>query len=975
MRYHLHTVSDSISSNPSNADSCIDFSSDFVIAYDPAELGPGPCQFAALAHQLKLLSPNNTTVTTPLSHSDLRNQIADYLETKPTLGDNSQSELQGFVVGQTWSYYISNLRLTRTHGDHVTLQAASQILNVRILVIYSEKSSPILISPVGTDMLTIAALPLLMVGYYPEHKREHYVSIRLKSSACESDAITKILDLIHSKTNDRSNSQNDSSLPGTLPASNITEESSSIHQSSTVFVTHRVPSPGNSSQSTLLCQDSSKLETGNKKMKRYPLYKGVKLDLDHLVKEYTELEKFEAIKNSKSRVHVSCKLCNQYIDEAKKLSKNGTVPLASGVRADGDERLKRIVDHLQSEMHTACKQREKLDLEWNKSSDKHPWLKVLTAHKADLVKFLVTFAFDVYNDSLCETVSAYSWPSRSLTVLAAERLNSLMRDEGPDAALPPFIPAPSNLHYRDPTRYRDMLQSVNAVEVKRVSKMFDDCIAFSIQIDGSVNKQMEDDKFTSCRMVMQDGSLRTLFLLMHSPEQNGAHGLLESVNESLKICGHNSHKLMGITTDGESANTGKKAGLWKLLSDQLQREILTFWCCAHRSDLAAEAIIAAVPELTIWKANLLALATSFRTSKNKTKLLHTYLPQAKQFPRHHEVRFAQHQVQLIDATLCNLPGCKDVWKKLEETGDRKEKCEARGFLKTWNGKQIWMTEVMGDILSVFQTLQKQFQRDDLILCDVLTCRDSALGKLELMQRAPYPGKRESISTFKISEDGMDAPPGRGVRNDFVTTNNRNAEAIRIEIVQAAYNFLAERLNCEQDRMLKAMQDMLSARYLAQFVNNGLILSAMMFPGEDGQFTDDVCEQWKVISDVPYLPVGTDLGCSLSVRLRQLLPITTGLVQRVLAAIATLSPHSMQTERIVSHHNLIVDDHRTCMNAETVNSRLNIALNGVGTAYYDPRPAVVHFLGAKERRVREPENDIYSQRDFVKKFFRETGHFV
>jgi len=93
------------------------------------------------------------------------------------------------------------------------------------------------------------------------------------------------------------------------------------------------------------------------------------------------------------------------------------------------------------------------------------------------------------------------------------------------------------------------------------------------------------------------------------------------------------------------------------------------------------------------------------------------------------IRFAQHQVALIDTVLSNMPGCKMVWEKLEETGHRKEKAEACGFLKIWKGRQGWLTELMGDILEVFQTLQKQLQRDDLILCDLLTCRDSALRKL------------------------------------------------------------------------------------------------------------------------------------------------------------------------------------------------------------------------------------------------------
>ena len=221
-------------------------------------------------------------------------------------------------------------------------------------------------------------------------------------------------------------------------------------------------------------------------------------------------------------------------------------------------------------------------------------------------------------------------------------------------------------------------------------------VLFSIQIDGSVNKQAEDNKFVSARLVYPDSSLHTIFLAISTPQERGAKGLLEAVNVALNICGDYSNKLIGITTDGESANTGKSGGLGKLLSDQCKRQILTFRCCAYRSDLAAEAIIAAVPELQIWKTNLMAVASYFRRSALRTKLLHEIIPDARAFPKHHEVRFAQHQVQLIDAVLHNMNGCKQVWQSLSTNGDRKDKAEACGLLKTWNEKQLWMTTVMGD---------------------------------------------------------------------------------------------------------------------------------------------------------------------------------------------------------------------------------------------------------------------------------------
>jgi len=69
-------------------------------------------------------------------------------------------------------------------------------------------------------------------------------------------------------------------------------------------------------------------------------------------------------------------------------------------------------------------------------------------HNAAVVKLLVHMAFDVYNDCLYETLSAYSWPARSLTTMAANRLIAVMHDEGSDANVSTFTPAAQDLHYR-----------------------------------------------------------------------------------------------------------------------------------------------------------------------------------------------------------------------------------------------------------------------------------------------------------------------------------------------------------------------------------------------------------------------------------------------------------------------------------------------------------------------------------------------
>ena len=71
-----------------------------------------------------------------------------------------------------------------------------------------------------------------------------------------------------------------------------------------------------------------------------------------------------------------------------------------------------------------------------------------------------------------------------------------------------------------------------------------------------------------------------------------------------------------------------------------------------------------------------------------------------------------------------------------------------------------------------------------------------------------------------------------------------------------------------------------------------------------------------------LPEGSNRGCSLSVGLRQLLTVSTELVQRMFAAVRTLSSHFIQTaEMSVPHNNPVVVDKGTNITNDTVKARI------------------------------------------------------
>lgn len=93
------------------------------------------------------------------------------------------------------------------------------------------------------------------------------------------------------------------------------------------------------------------------------------------------------------------------------------------------------------------------------------------------------------------------------------------------------------------------------------------------------------------------------------------------------------------------------------------------------------------------------------------------------------------------------------------------------------------------------------------------------------------------------------------------------------------------------------------------------------------------------------------------------------LNKLVQSVLVTCPHSMITERAVKHHTLLMSDARSSMERNTINNVLVIAMNGTGTANYDPRPAVCKFLIAKERRKKKADFTLYKDCDFVKSFFR------
>jgi hypothetical protein len=111
------------------------------------------------------------------------------------------------------------------------------------------------------------------------------------------------------------------------------------------------------------------------------------------------------------------------------------------------------------------------------------------------------------------------------------------------------------------------------------------------------------------------------------------------------------------------------------------------------------------------------------------------------------------------------------------------------------------------------------------------------------------------------------------------------EAIRVEIVAAAYNFLAERLEPEQNDVITKMKKMLLANCLNEFVEGGPGASANMFFQEKKDYSQTEHVNSGIVYLLLYLKCLQTpmLAAQCQFRLRQMLCISNGTVRKVLGS--------------------------------------------------------------------------------------------
>ena len=166
-----------------------------------------------------------------------------------------------------------------------------------------------------------------------------------------------------------------------------------------------------------------------------------------------------------------------------------------------------------------------------------------------------------------------------------------------------------------------MRKIIGTQVMKKVAQCLKNCLCYSVQIDGSTDKQQVDSKFITARYApFTKVSVNTVFMGIASSTLGGAECFLDFFKSCVERAAVHIDNLVQITTDGESANSGKNTGLCRLLQRYLGRDILTVWCvCVSSIRFSIGSSTVRSAGLSVWMSNVLAVSTffSYLTSKNE----------------------------------------------------------------------------------------------------------------------------------------------------------------------------------------------------------------------------------------------------------------------------------------------------------------------------------------------------------------------
>ena len=132
--------------------------------------------------------------------------------------------------------------------------------------------------------------------------------------------------------------------------------------------------------------------------------------------------------------------------------------------------------------------------------------------------------YDVYNDSKCGTLSAWSWPSQCMARNAACATENLKGE------FLPYSPSLFDAQYTNLVHHRECLNCIADCGKEDLVKSLDQALAIAVKVDGHVDAYQTENKTVAVSYITKKGDLVTSFVSSEKPTERGAKGMLRRCN-------------------------------------------------------------------------------------------------------------------------------------------------------------------------------------------------------------------------------------------------------------------------------------------------------------------------------------------------------------------------------------------------------------------------------------------------------------
>lgn len=660
--------------------------------------------------------------------------------------------------------------------------------------------------------------------------------------------------------------------------------------------------------------------------------------------EYAKyIHSFKVQEKDRTRNFVYCKVCLKFPKIVQLHTANNKI--APITTSNGTRYRKESVEkHFMSLYHAKCKEAEKVAdcdsaIAVKGTMDVH-----ISESNKKLANHIGKLFIQVYANAQKLTSSAFSWPARYVAGEASNQFDFNSNN--------PTISLQINLQYVNPVSHLELLKTIVQSDRTEFKQKIETARAYSIHIDGSVDRKHIDKIYILLKIINSEGELETVFLGIGQKKQRGAIGLFEAtVNGIIDNVGNEIYALImsrvsSICTDGENQNTGDKHSLWVLFEKECQKyrsdlPLTKLWCSAHRLELVWGDLTAKVPEVKNALSIISSISTHFRESSMRTEELKSIAAQNQLkfvlIPKIFKIRWTEWTYKAIDSVLKSL---RAILKYCEFAGN----ATATGF-ETFltNLQSLKLIFFLADLLQIYQRHHKNVQRDDLTIVSLAKYIGSLKSSLEELQREELIGgweyhlkKDMIVESDKVVLDGIELVTANYTRS----AGSRNFQEIRSEIIKTAIDMIENRF-MPDEQLMQIIQPFI------EFNENCNIEQIHATFGTDLQLSTLNLE----FKELTHLKLCNELTLKNQIK-KLILPENAskyGCVLAILCRINACTPQSADTERSIKANNLFKTAFRNRLELETENKYMYVYFNMPPLEEWNPRNAILTWINAKNRR--------------------------